>query len=50
MDIDTGSEDNTKMGWKQLCIMFEGEDHQVLQTIMNNGTIIPGDQKAPIRV
>ena len=50
MDIDTESEDNTKKGWRQLFMMCEGEDHQALQTLINNGTINPEDQKAPIRV
>ena len=48
--IDTGSEGDTKKGWKQLHMMFTGEDHQALQTLINNGTITPEDQKVCIRV
>ena len=50
MDIDTESEDYTKKGWKQLHMIFEAEDNQAIHTLINNGTIIPEDQKVPIRV
>ena len=49
MDIDTESEDYTTKGWNQLNMMFEGEDHQVLLTLINNGTIIPEDSHKSIR-
>ena len=48
MDIDTESEVNTKMGKKQLHMMFEGEDHQALQTLTDNGTVPQEDQKVAI--
>ena len=41
MDIDIENKDNVKKWWKQPHLMFEGEDHQALQTLSNNGTIIP---------
>ena len=50
MDINTQSKDNTKKGWKQLWMMFEGEDHQAPQTLTDNGTITTEDPETPITV
>ena len=48
VDISSESEENAKKGWKQLWMMFEGEDCQDPQTLIDNGT--PQDQETLIRV
>ena len=50
LNTDTEVEENTKKGWKQLKMMFEGEDQQALQTLVYNRTITPDHHKTPIRV
>ena len=40
-DIDPDQEDETKRGWRQIKMMFQGEDRQALQTLLNNNTITP---------
>ena len=50
MDIVKEMEDNIKIGWKQLHMMFEGEDYQSLQVFFNNDTITANDHKVLIRV
>ena len=44
LDIDTEAEDNNKRGWKQIKMMFTGEDRQALQTLTDNNTITQEDQ------
>ena len=34
-------------GWKQIKMMFAGEDRQALQTLIDNNTITPEDQLTP---
>ena len=47
LDINPEREDETKKGWKQIKMMFTGEDRQALQTLIDNNTIIPEDQLTP---
>ena len=47
LNIDTNEPENTKTGWKQLKMMFEGEDWQTLQALLENETIILDHQKTP---
>ena len=37
----------TAKGWKQLKLMFEGEDRQTLQALIDNSTITSEDMKTP---
>ena len=50
LNINTKQADPTKAGWKQLKMMFEGEDRQTLQTLNDNGTITEEQQKIPWQV
>ena len=45
LNINTYEPDNTMTGWKQLRMMFEGEDQQTLQTLLDNETIMSEHQK-----
>ena len=47
LDIDPDQEDETKRGWRQIKMMFQGEDGQALQTLLDNNTITPEDQHTP---
>ena len=48
IDIDPEEEDQQKRGWKQIKMMFTGEDRQALQTLIDNNTITAPDQHTPI--
>ena len=39
LDIGPEKQDETKWGWKQIKMMFKGEDRQALQTLIDNNTI-----------
>ena len=47
LDIDPEREDETKIGWKQIKMMFTGEDRQALQTLIDNNAITLEDQLTP---
>ena len=47
MDINPEREDENKKGWKQIKMMFTGEDRHALQTLIDNNTITPKDQLTP---
>ena len=47
LDIDPEAQDDARRGWKQIKMMFQGEDRQVLQSLIDNNTITPEDQKTP---
>ena len=47
LDIEPDHADNIQKGWKQLKLMFEGEDRHALQTLVDNNTIMPDDMKKP---
>ena len=50
LDIDPEQEDQHKKGWKQIKMMFTGEDRQALQTMIDNNTITQADQYTPVQV
>ena len=41
--------DLTKEGWRQIKMMFEGEDCQAIQTLLYSNTITAEDQYIPIQ-
>ena len=45
LDIDPDEEDQDKCGWHQIKMIFEGEDCQALQMLINNKTITPEAQR-----
>ena len=47
LDIDPEAQDDARHGWKQIKMMFQGEDRQALQSLIDNNTITPVDQKTP---
>ena len=47
LDIDTDEADNWHTCWKQLKMMFNGEDGQTFQSLNDNGTITSENQKMP---
>ena len=49
LDIDPEKQHETKCGWKQIKMMFQGEDQQALQKMIDNNTITPEDQLTPMK-
>ena len=49
VDIDPKREEQSKKGWKQMKMMFEGEGRQALQTLLANKTTTTEDQNTPIQ-
>ena len=47
LDTDPERENETKKRWKQIKMIFTGEDRQVLQTMIDNNTITPEDKLTP---
>ena len=47
LDIDPEVADQNKCGWRQIKMMFEGEDCQALQTLIDNNTVTPEAQQTP---
>ena len=47
LNINTEMADESHTGWKQLCMMFKGEDRKSLQSLIDNGTITTESQKTP---
>ena len=47
LNTDPYVEDQGKNGWRQIKMMFEGEDHQALQTLIDNQTILCDTQQTP---
>ena len=47
LDIDPEAAEQNKCGWRQIKMMFEGEDCQVLQTLIDNNTVTPEAQQTP---
>ena len=41
LGVNPDEEDQGRKGWHDLKIMFEGDDHQGLQTLIVNNTILP---------
>ena len=48
LDIDP-DKDETKRGWCQIKMTFQGEDRQALQSLLDNNTIITEDQLTTAR-
>ena len=48
LNIDPEKADQTKKGWKQIKMMFAGEDRQALQTMIDNNTITAEHQLTSI--
>ena len=46
-NIDTNEADDWHTGWKKLKMMFEGEDRQTCQSLVDNGTITPESERTP---
>ena len=49
LNIDPERQDENKCGWKQIKMMFQGDDRQTLQTMIDNNTTTPEDQQTPTR-
>ena len=49
LDIDPERQDENKCGWKQIKMIFQGEDRQTLQTTIDNKTITTEDQQTPTK-
>ena len=47
LNINTDEADDQHTGWKQLKMMFKGEDRQTLQSLIDSGTITVEHQKTP---
>ena len=48
LDIDPEVADQNKCRWRQIKMMFEGEDCQALQTLIDNNTVTPEAQQTPV--
>ena len=48
LDIDPDLQDENKRGWCQIKMMFQGDDRQALQNLIDNNIITPEDQLTPI--
>ena len=48
LDIDPEAADQNKHRWRQIK-MFEGEDCQALQTLIDNNTVTPEAQQTPVQ-
>ena len=48
LDIDPHKQDENKRGWHQIKMMFQGDDRQALQNLIDNNIITPEDQLTPI--
>ena len=48
LDIDPEASDQNKCGWRQIKMMFKGEDCQALQTLIDNNTVTPEAQQTPV--
>ena len=49
LNIDPERQDENKHGWKQIKMMFQGDDRQTLQTMIDNNTITAEDQQTPTK-
>ena len=47
LDIETDQADDHHKGWKQLKLMFKGDDRQAPQTLIDNSTILEDNMKTP---
>ena len=49
LDINPERQDENKHGWKQIKMMFQGDDRETLQNMIDNNTISQEDQQTPTR-
>ena len=49
LNIDSERQDENKHGQKQIKMMIQGDDRQILQTMIDNNTITQEDQQTPTR-
>ena len=47
LNIDPVTPDESKCGWCQIKMMFQDEDREALQALLDNNTITPEDQLTP---
>ena len=47
LDIDPEKKDENKKGWRQIKMMFQDDDRQTLQDLIDNNTITAEDQLTP---
>ena len=47
LDIKPDQADDNCKSWKQLKLIFEGENRQAFQTLIDNQSIMPEDMKKP---
>ena len=47
LDIELDQADESHKGWKQLKLMFKGEDRKALQTLIDNDVMITEHRKTP---
>ena len=47
LNIDPDTPDESKHGWHQVKMMFQDEDREALQALLDNNTITPEDQLTP---
>ena len=47
LNIDPDTPDESKHGWHQIKMMFQDEDREALQALLDNNTITPEDQLTP---
>ena len=50
LNIDPDTPDESKRGWCQIKMMFQDEDREALQALLDNNTITPEDQLTPTHV
>ena len=49
LDIDPEVADQNKHRWRWIKMMFDGEDCQALQTLIDNNTVTPEAQQSPVQ-
>ena len=47
LDIELDTADESCMGWKQLKLMFEGEERKALQSLIDSGVMTPEHMLKP---
>ena len=47
LDIELDTADESHKGWKQLKLMFEGEDRKALQSLIDSGVVTPEHMLKP---
>ena len=47
LDRETNEADNCHKGWKRLKLLFEGDDRQAFQSLIDNSTVMEESIKTP---